>query len=208
MAKVEEAKVEEAKVEEGALAPVTRPEPDEPPLRVLFVCTANICRSPFMELIARKLAGPDAAVEFSSAGTHGFRDHPMDDVMAATLPEGVAHDAFRSRRLSSQLIAQADLVLTAETTHRGFILDDHPQLFRKVFTLGQFAQTVRSMEPGLTGRKLVASLSSRRGHAPAVLDVSDPYGRGPEAARASADKIEELLRIVVPALASTGRINA
>ena len=40
------------------------------PLRVLFVCTANICRSPAMELIARDLAGPTPTSSFSSAGTH------------------------------------------------------------------------------------------------------------------------------------------
>ena len=28
------------------------------PLSVLFVCTANICRSPYMELLARHLARP------------------------------------------------------------------------------------------------------------------------------------------------------
>ena len=58
------------------------PAPAEPrrprPLNVLFVCTANICRSPFMEITARELAGQDAPVEFSSAGTHGFREYPMD----------------------------------------------------------------------------------------------------------------------------------
>ena len=40
-----------------------------------------------MELAARELAGPDAPVEFSSAGTHGFREHPMDEPMAGTLTE-------------------------------------------------------------------------------------------------------------------------
>ena len=40
------------------------------PLRVLFVCTANICRSPFMEIYARSLAGDGVVV--SSAGTYGM----------------------------------------------------------------------------------------------------------------------------------------
>ena len=52
---------------------------------MLFVCTANICRSPFLELTARRLSGPGSGVEFSSAGTHGFDSHAMDDVMVATL---------------------------------------------------------------------------------------------------------------------------
>jgi sulfate adenylyltransferase len=193
---------------------------DEPPardedsagpdrLRVLFVCTANICRSPFMELTARELAGPDAAVTFASAGTHGFREHPMDAVMAETLgARGLASDAFLSRPLTSELIEEADLVLTAEASHRTFILDDHPATFRKVFTLGQFAEAVRALDPGLTGRSLLQAAGQRRGGAGAMLDVRDPYGRGPEAAEACAAQIDELLRVVVPALTGTRTLTA
>ena len=184
--------------------------PDEPPLKVLFVCTANICRSPYMELLARRMAddiGHGARVTFASAGTHGFREHPMDAVMATTLiARGVEHEQFRSQRLTSQLIADADLVLTAEGTHRQFILDDHPGDFRKVFTLGQFAESVRSLHTDLTGRQLLAAAGLKRGGASERLDVSDPYRRGPEAAAATAERVEEMLRVVVPALVGAERI--
>lgn len=175
------------------------------PLNVLFVCTANICRSPFMERLARHLAGPDATVTFSSAGTHGFREHAMDEVMATTLaPRGVADDgSFASRPLDREMLESADLVLTAEAAHRTFILDDHPQLFRKVFTLGQFAETVRSLGPGLSGRDLLDEAARRRGAADAGLDVRDPYRQGAEAAETAAVGIEEMLRVVVPALTGT-----
>ena len=56
---------------------------------MLFVCTANICRSPAMELIARDLAG-DADVVFSSAGTHARDGHRMNPEMGALLPDGMA----------------------------------------------------------------------------------------------------------------------
>ena len=42
--------------------------------RILFVCMANICRSPIAEAVARALAqrqGLAAMCEFDSAGTHG-----------------------------------------------------------------------------------------------------------------------------------------
>ena len=55
----------------------TRNQPPKPrPLNVLFVCTANICRSPFMEITARELAGPDAAVEFSAPAPTGSASTP------------------------------------------------------------------------------------------------------------------------------------
>ncbi len=179
------------------------------PLSVLFVCTANICRSPFMELTARHLAGPDALVTFTSAGTHGFREHSMDAVMASTLQtRGISADDFLSRPLTSALITDADLVLTAEGTHRTFILDDHPSSFRKVFTLGQFAEVVGQLPDDVTGRALLTAAGLRRGGATARLDVGDPYGRGPEAAETTAERIDELLRVVVPALTGAGRITA
>ena len=194
-------------------APARRRNANEPPrprpLNVLFVCTANICRSPFMEITARELAGPDAPVEFSSAGTHGFREYPMGEVMASTLIErGLSAETFLSRPLTASLIEDADLVLTAEASHRAFILDDHAAAFRKVFTLGQAAEVVRNSPEGLTGPELVRALGERRGASEPRLDVRDPYGRGAKAAEAAAEQIDELLRVVVPALAGTERIQA
>ena len=180
----------------------------ELPLSVLFVCTANICRSPFMEITARHLAGPDAPVEFSSAGTHGFREYPMDSVMAGALAErGLDADSFLSRPLTAALIEDADLVITAESSHRSFILDDHAAAFRKVYTLGQVAEVVRHAPQGLGGRDLLIALGERRGAGEPRLDVRDPYGRGAKAAEAAAQQIDELLRVVVPALAGSRRLQ-
>ena len=184
--------------------------PQPPPsraLNVLFVCTANICRSPFMELTARAASADDVNVLFRSAGTHGFREHAMDAVMAEALGRrGIASDGFVSRPLTAALIEQSDLVLTAETSHRTFILQDHPQAFRKVFTLGQFAEAISGLDA--VGADLLAVVGDRRGHAAPELDVHDPYGRGPEAAEACATQIDELLRVVVPALTGSTRIDA
>ena len=77
------------------------------------------------------------------------------------------------------MVDEADLVLTAEAAHRTFILDDHPGSFRKVFTLGQFAEAVRVADPSLTGRDLLEVVGERRGAADASLDVDDPYSPRP-----------------------------
>jgi sulfate adenylyltransferase len=201
--------VEQPLVEQRAPASVVEtPRAGDRPLRVLYVCTANICRSPYMELLSRHLAGPDAAVTFESAGTHGFNESPMDAVMAATLPaRGVAStDAFRSRPFTSGTLTGADLVLTAEAAHRQFILDDHPAAFRKVFTLSQFAEAVEAAGPDLHGHDLLRAVAERRGAADPTLDISDPYRRGTEAAEACAVAVERLLRVVVPALTGSKRI--
>ncbi len=176
------------------------------PLHVLFVCTANICRSPYMELRAQALTAGRGDVEFSSAGTHGFRSHHVDATMAVVLVErGIdvdAAEAFASRRLTRDMINEADLVLTAEASHRAFVLEEVPGAFRKAFTLGQFAESVERVDPSLTGAALVTAVGHRRAGAVDAHDVRDPYRRGRAAAEASADQIDTLLEAVLPRLSS------
>ncbi len=167
------------------------------PLRVLFVCTANICRSPVMELLARDLAGAD--VEFSSAGTQGRRASPINSDMAATIPPGMG-EAFRSRHLTRAMLEESDLVLTAESSHRTHILEEHPQLHRRVFTLGQFAATIETI-PDLAGRALVAEAGMRRSAPRPADDVADPYRRGTAAAMEATGTITRMLGVIVPRLA-------
>ena len=172
------------------------------PLKVLFVCTANICRSPYLELTARALSGPGSGVEFSSAGTHGFDSHAMDEVMVATLTEDTS-SGFASRRLTGAILAEADLVLTADATHRSFILEEFPQHLRKVFTVGQFAAAVEE-HPDLSGRELVAAVGARRTAARREHDIADPYRRGESAAATAADTMSSMLGVIVPRLAAGG----
>jgi sulfate adenylyltransferase len=184
---------------------VTSPR-DHSALHVLFVCTANICRSPYMELVTRQRLGdagvPEAVVTVASAGTHGWVDKKMSRTMAATLPGGIRHREFLSRSLTREMVDEADLVLTAERSHRQFVLEEFPAAFRKVFTLGQFAEVVRR-SPGATGRDLIKVASTLSGIAQHREDVADPYAKGPEAAAVCAGEIGVLLDIVLPALPPT-----
>ena len=173
------------------------------PLSVLFVCTANICRSAFAEHMARHLLGEDPSVRLMSAGTHGWVDKPVDAALAAELvTRGIDHQDFASRRLTMQMVDEADLVLTATRSHRQFILDDRPEAVWRVYTLGQFARTIADVPDDLTGFELLRAC--RKAHKPATDedDVADPYQQGPEAAAASAQHIERLLQQIIPRLRS------
>ena len=93
------------------------------PLRVLFVCTANICRSPYLELRARQLLGPDSGVVVTSAGTRGFDDEPVSDTTEAEFARwGTEVEGFRSRPATGEMVDEADLMLTAEAAHRTRLL--------------------------------------------------------------------------------------
>lgn len=191
----------ETTLADGVVSTGSTTDEGRDPLKILFVCTANICRSPYMELATRRLLG-DAAVTVSSAGTHGFTDRAMSGEMIGGYEADAAD--FRSRRVTADLLADADVVLTAEAAHRSFLLGGHPGAFGKVFTLGQFAEAVtglRGASDGTpTGRALIETVGRRRSAADPRHDVADPYGRGPEVARACAARIDALLAIVIPAL--------
>lgn len=166
---------------------------DDDVLRVLFVCTANVSRSPFMELLARDRA-PAASLRFASAGVQARGDQVIDPQMAVELTaRGIASEHFLSRRVTAAILEDADLVLTAEAEHRARILDEHPRATRKVLTFGQADQALTRVDAGVAAADLPAALVAARGGAPASLDVADPYGRGPEAARVAAQEIEGLI---------------
>ena len=197
-----------ALVKAGFVTPPVEPVETAEPIRVLFVCTANICRSPYLELRARQLLGPDSGVEVASAGTNGFDAEPVSDTMEAEFARwGTDTSVFRSRRVTGALIDEADLVLTAEAAHRTRLLEERPAAFRKIFTLGQFVASARSADPSLRGRELIAALSTRRASASPDHDIADPYRRGPDEARRAGVTMEGMLEVVVDRLRTTSAVD-
>lgn len=168
--------------------------------RVLFVCTANISRSPFAEHAARELVDRQGLeVRVASAGTHGWDAHPVDVEMAAELDtRNLDHTGFRSRRLAGEHVQQADLVLTMEAAQRTYVLQEWPAAVRRVYTLGQLARALPSVDDSLTGVALLKEIRRVQPAARAEDDIADPYGRGAEAAATAAGQIEQLLARVVP----------
>jgi len=96
------------------------------PLRVVFVCLGNICRSPMAERVAERAAADAgmSGVEFSSAGTISEEyEDPMDRRAAAVLEEyGYRHEDHRARRVTAAQIESADLVVAMEPSHLRSVL--------------------------------------------------------------------------------------
>lgn len=93
-----------------------------PELRVLFVCSANVCRSPLAEGILRHrlaAAGLGARVQVRSAGSSAAQPGRRPDPRIARLAaqEGISLAGIRARRLTPALIRRSDYVLVMENTH-------------------------------------------------------------------------------------------
>jgi len=169
-------------------------------LKVLFVCTANICRSAFAELVAWEMVRPGSRLEFASAGVRANDGDVMDAPMATEAAlRGADPRAFRSTRLTTALIDQADLILTAESAHRRRILEDRPLAMKKAFSLGQFARGVQAAEPG-GPETVLERVRAKAATSVTDDDVADPYGRGRGPAQLAALEIEALLKLILPAL--------
>ena len=87
-------------------------------MRIMFVCTGNICRSPMGELLmSHYLTG--TTVQVSSAGTRGLPMHPIDPSSGRLMQSvGIESSGFRSRRLTRQMADEADLILCFEKQQR------------------------------------------------------------------------------------------
>jgi protein-tyrosine phosphatase len=165
--------------------------------RILTVCTGNICRSPFLERALQQELdmswGPGAVAVFSG-GTGALAGHPMEDQAQALLSaHGYSADGFRAQQLTADLIAQADLVLTATRAHRGKVAALHPRALRYVFAFREFADLVSVLSDdqlGLPGEsagehvtRVVGLAVGQRGSRPPLsdedADIVDPYRRPP-----------------------------
>ena len=168
---------------------------------VLFVCTGNVCRSPMAQFLLHAAAGE--ALTVTSAGMHALVGEAMDPPSAAVLAErGIDASGHRARQFEIPMASHSDLVLTAERTHRDRILTEAPTLYRRVFTMNEYARLARPIE-GAPLAEVVAAAAGRRGVAEVVADsaddITDPFRGTVAQARAVADQ----MRVVVHAVLAT-----
>lgn len=177
---------------------------------MMFVCTANICRSPLAAELARSriraAARPVArCLTVSSAGVHGRAGAAMDPHAADVLrARGADPGAFAARILTESLVAGADLVLTAQRRHRAAAVSLYPPANGRVFTILEFERLARHIDAdrlpplGVAERAhaLVRQAARLRGTlppAPAGDDIDDPSGRSAADYAACAETIDGAL---------------
>ncbi|WP_089247449.1 phosphotyrosine protein phosphatase [Asanoa hainanensis] len=204
-----------------------------PPFTVLHICMGNICRSPMAERLlalavqqrlSRVPAGTattvaDGLVLSHSAGTGGWHDGEEMNPPAARQVRARGGDptGFAARKLLSEHIDAADLVLTATADQQEYVVALRADAAGRTFVLGEFGRLLPAVDPaalpdgGLTpdgvyarGVALVEAVDAARRGASALPadDLDDPWGRGDQTFSRVADEIEEtivpLARLLIP----------
>ena len=121
--------------------------------RILFVCTANICRSPMAEYYFKKLVEENGLnFDVKSAGFLESNQPISENSRLVLLENGIDASAHVSTKINEEVIYGSWLILTMTESHKLGILDKYQNAKLKTFTLSEFSGLKK--------------------------DIGDPYGMG------------------------------
>ena len=111
--------------------------------KVMFICTANICRSPMAEkffeqrLKQRNLTDRH---QVSSAGTWPPREGlPADPTVVQILQEqyGLSLEDHHSKEITKEMITDQDIILVMEKNHREALQVEFYEKYDQIFLLSE-----------------------------------------------------------------------
>lgn len=112
-------------------------------MQILFICTGNICRSPFGEHLARRLAREAGMnhLQFSSAGTHALEGYPSPpEALKAAEAYNISLAEHRGVQVDAAMLAAADLVLIMSADQARILRSIQPELSEaRIRNLADFA---------------------------------------------------------------------
>jgi len=181
-------------------------------MRVLFVCTANICRSPLAAALFAK-AAHDYRAEGALAASAGFLEggRPAHDSVIRILDgKGIDVSRKRSRKLSSELVERADLILTMTSEHARGVVSRFPSSISNVYTMRHFGVVVTPRQPDQTPREWLDGLgaSTRRSYLgdDDAQDIPDPIGQEFNVFTELAVELENSINWIMGQLARLARL--
>jgi protein-tyrosine phosphatase len=189
---------------------------------ILYVGVSNQCRSAMAERITRyeltqltqRSNDQGCQLRANSAGTQATNALTMHILAArALLVLGANPSKFVSRRVTPELLAKADLILTAKATERDEVIGRLPAVLDRAYTIGEFARLVDAIsidtfdwDPASQARDVVAKARKARGRVPFVEpekdDILEPASNPGAFDRCAVD-LRGKIRTILTALTGT-----
>lgn len=110
-------------------------------MKVLFICTANVCRSPLAEGYLKHLLkqNPLPDVQVESAGVIALRgSSAYECAMEVARQIGFDLNGHTARQITTEMARASDQILCMETWHASRILDLDQALITKTMLLGNY----------------------------------------------------------------------
>ena len=111
-------------------------------MKIMFICTGNICRSAMAEGIMKKLVKENKLndIEVCSCGMYEQTgEYATYNAVEAAKLYGADISNHRATYIRNSKIEEMDLILCATNSHKQMVISIYPNLVDKVFTMKEYA---------------------------------------------------------------------
>lgn len=151
-------------------------------MKVMFICTGNICRSAMAHGILKKIAQEkNLNIEVYSCGIYAEDgDYATYNAIEAAKYYDVDISNHRATNIRNSPIKEMDIILCATNEHKNVVMLMYPNLVNKVYTIKEYAQMDENEKN---------------------LDIKDPWGYDMETYRRCINEIsfciEKIVKILI-----------
>ena len=145
-------------------------------MKIMFICTGNICRSAMAhKMLEKKAKEQNKNIEVYSCGIWAQNgDIPTYEGKMVMQDYDIDLSNHRATNIRNSNIEEMDVILCATNNHKANVIAMYPELKEKIFTMKEYA-----------------------GYPDYDLDISDPWGYGIEVYKKCAKEIEECIEKIL-----------
>lgn len=150
-------------------------------MKIMFICTGNICRSAMAEGMLKKMLQEEKIeAEICSCGIYAETgDEPTYNAIDAMKDYDVNITSHKATNIRDSKIKEMDIILCATNSHKQNVLYLYPELKGKVYTMKEYAGIDKDGQD---------------------LDIKDPWGYDLNVYKHCAKEIQECLEKIVEKL--------